>query len=178
MKNSSDYAQNLILEHKRYILSMVVVALWVVLGLLGIIFKTPFYNLSVYFLSLTGFVGAYLISEGKKPTSATSIFRHGRSSTREILIYVVTALWMGLGSVCTILSLDLLQAAAYFGALTPYVSTYLLGVAYLQGTPAQNTTETTTVTTSFDPTTTTTITEPTSDGNGNQIVTQSMMVQE
>jgi hypothetical protein len=165
MKNSSDYAQNLILEHKRYILSMVIVALWVVLGLLGIIFKTPFYNLSVYFLSLTGFVGAYLISEGKKPTSATSIFRHGRSSTREILIYVVTALWMGLGSVCTVLSLDLLQAAAYFGALTPYVSTYLLGVAYLPSTTPQNVTETVT-------------TEPAIDENGNQIVTQSAMVQE
>ena len=150
MKNSSDYAQNLILEQKRYVLSMVIVALWVILGLLGIIFKTPFYNLSVYFLSLTGFVGAYLISEGKKPTSATSIFRQGRSSTREILIYVVTALWMGLGSVCTILSLDLLQAAAYFGALTPYVSTYLLGVAYLPSTPPQNVTETTTTTTSSD----------------------------
>jgi hypothetical protein len=163
MKNSSVYAQNLILEHKRYVLSMVIVALWVVLGLLGIVFKTPFYNLSVYFLSLTGFVGAYLISEGKKPTSATSIFRQGRSSTREILIYVVTALWMGLGSVCTILSLDLLQAAAYFGALTPYVSTYLLGVAYLP--PPQNTSVTNT--------------EPAmTDGNGDQLVTQSTMVQE
>lgn len=131
MKNTSDYSNSLILEHKRYILSSVIVALWVILGILGIVFKTPFYDLSVYFLSLTGFVGAYLISEGKKPSSSTSIFRRGKSSTREILIYVVTALWMGLGSVCTVLSLDLLQAAAYFGALTPYVSTYLLGVAYL-----------------------------------------------
>jgi len=178
MKNSSEFAQNLILEQKRYILSMVIVALWVVLGLLGIVFKTPFYNLSVYFLSLTGFVGAYLISEGKKPTLATSIFREGKSSTREILIYVVTALWMALGSICIVLSLDLLQASAYFGSLTPYISTYLLGVAYLQSSPPQNTTETTAKTISSDPITTTVTVEPTADENANQTVKDQTVVQE
>lgn len=178
MADSSEYAQNMVFEQKRYVLSMVIVGLWVILGLLGIVFKTPFYNLSVYFLSLTGFVGAYLISEGKKPTAATSIFRQGKSSTREILIYVVTALWMALGTLCIVTSLDLMQAAAYFGSLTPYISTYLLGVAYLPPTPPQNTTETITKTASSEPITTTATTEPLTDESGVQVVTQSTTVQE
>lgn len=123
------------IEHKRLILSGIIMALWIAFGILGVIFKVHFYDLSVYFLSLTGFVGAYMISETKRPSVTTSVFKKGRSSKREITVYVVTALWLALGVLCIALTLDLLEAAAYFSALTPYISTYLIGSAYKPDLP-------------------------------------------
>jgi len=117
-------------EHKRIIIASIVMGLWVALGVLGIIYAAPFYDLSVYFLSLTGFVGSYIISETKRPASSSGIFKKGRSSKREIITYVVVGLWLALGSFGIVTGIELLEAAAYFSALTPYVSTYLLGSAY------------------------------------------------
>lgn len=125
-----------VFEKKRFILVALVTFLWVALGILGVIFRSHFYYLSIYFLSLTGFVGAYIISESMRPSLSPSVFKAGRRhSKREIAIYVVTALWAGLGAACIMNDLDLLEAAAYFGALTPYVSTFLIGSAYTPDIP-------------------------------------------
>lgn len=118
------------MEHKRLTLSCVIIGLWIVLGLLGILFKTHFYDLSIYFISLTGFVGAYVISETKRPALETTLFKSGANSKREVIIYVVVLLWLILGVFGVMDSIDLLEAAAYFSALTPYISTYLIGIAY------------------------------------------------
>lgn len=124
-----------ILERKRFTLAVIVLGLWVALGILGIIFLTHFYDLSVYFISLTGFVGAYIISETKRPSISTSIFKKGRSSKRELIIYVTILLWTILGVVGIIKDIDMIEAAAYFSALTPYISTYLIGSAYKPDLP-------------------------------------------
>jgi hypothetical protein len=123
------------IEHKRLVLAAIITVLWVIMGILGVLFQVHFYDLSVYFISLTGFVGAYMISETKRPAISNSIFKKGRSSKREWTIYVVTALWLALGVVCIVMALDLLEAAAYFGALTPYISTYFIGSAYKPDLP-------------------------------------------
>lgn len=122
-------------EHKRVILAIVMIILWVILGIEGAIFDVHFYDLSVYFISLTGFVGAYIISETKRPSVSSSIFKKGHSSKREIIIYSMVVLWLILGSASIIIEIDLLEAAAYFSSLTPYVSTYLIGSAYVPDLP-------------------------------------------
>jgi hypothetical protein len=126
---------NPILERKRFVLTVIVIALWIALGILGILFSAHFYDLSIYFLSLTGFVGAYIISETKRPSISTSIFRKGKSSKREITIYITIILWLILGVFGIIYAIDLIEAATYFSALTPYVSTYLIGSAYKPDLP-------------------------------------------
>ena len=122
-------------EHKRLTLAVIISFLWIILGVLGAVYATPFYDLSIYFISLTGFVGSYIISETKRPAVSSTIFKKGRSSKREIVIYAVTGLWLILGIFGVITKIDLLEAAAYFSALTPYISTYLLGVAYTPELP-------------------------------------------
>ena len=124
-----------LLERKRYILAIIVIVLWIVLGVLGILFGAHFYDLSIYFISLTGFVGAYIISETKRPSISTSIFRKGHNSTREIIIYTTVFLWLILGVFGIIYAIDLIESAAYFSALTPYISTYLIGSAYKPDLP-------------------------------------------
>jgi hypothetical protein len=123
------------IEHKRLILACIIIGLWVVLGILGVMFKTHFYDLSVYFLTLTGFAGSYIISETKRPAVSTTIFKKGTNSTREVTIYIVVLLWLALGVLCIVKALDLLEASAYFGVLSPYVMTYLIGAAYKPDLP-------------------------------------------
>lgn len=133
--NGNGVAESPQFEHKRLILAGVITFLWIALGVLGLLFKTHFYDLSIYFISLTGFAGAYIISETKRPSVASMFFKKGRNSKREIVIYVMVALWLALGVTCVVMTLDLLEAAAYFSALTPYISTYLLGSAYKPDLP-------------------------------------------
>ena len=128
--NNGFVNDNSLLERKRFVLAVIVIVLWVALGVLGVIFGAYFYDLSVYFISLTGFVGAYIISETKRPSISTSVFRKGRASKREVTIYVVISLWLILGVFGIMYAIDLIEAAAYFSALTPYISTYLIGSAY------------------------------------------------
>lgn len=133
--NGNGVADSPQFEHKRLILAGVITFLWIALGVLGLFFKTHFYDLSIYFISLTGFAGAYIISETKRPSVSSTLFRKGRNSKREAVIYVMVALWLALGVTCIVMALDLLEAAAYFSALTPYISTYLLGSAYKPDLP-------------------------------------------
>ena len=77
-------------ESKRECLTYVIILLWVGIGVLGTYFDTNFNELAAYFISLTGFAGAYMYGETKRSSDDTSIFKEGKSSKREIIIYVTT----------------------------------------------------------------------------------------
>ena len=47
-------------DSKRECLTYIIILMWVGLGILGAIYKTDFVQLASYFVSLTGFVGAYM----------------------------------------------------------------------------------------------------------------------
>lgn len=133
---TNDFTNDIpLFEYKRFVLTIIIIILWICLGILGGVYAVHFYDLAVYFLSLTGFAGAYIISESKRPSILTSVFNKGGSSKREITIYITVALWLALGVVGILYGFDLIEAAAYFSALTPYVSTYLIGSAYMPQLP-------------------------------------------
>lgn len=115
---------------KRLIIVYVVMLFWILIGILGLFFETDFFDLSVYFLSLTGFVGTYVFSESVRTSKSTSIFSSGRSSRREIMIYISMLLWVILGVFSIVTKKELTQMATYFGALTPFVAAAILGETY------------------------------------------------
>ena len=122
-------------DNKRLMLVYVTVASWLVMYFMGLGFDVPFTQLSVFFLSLTGFVTSYIWGESVRPSDATSVFRPGKNSTREILIYICVILWMGIGIYGIVRHASLEQLAAYYTSLTPFVSTYILGSSYKQVDP-------------------------------------------
>jgi predicted neutral ceramidase superfamily lipid hydrolase len=115
---------------KREILIYVTVFLWVVFGVAASFYPVTYAQLAVYFLSLTGFVSAYIWGESVRKSSSSSIFTTGRTSSREKMIYITIFLWTALGVVGLLTDSDFINLSAYFGALTPFVSAYILGKAY------------------------------------------------
>lgn len=126
-------------DNKRMALVYSTIASWLVMYFLGLEFNVSFASLAVYFLSLTGFVASYIWGETIRPSDATSVFRKGKSSNREIMIYVCVVLWLGVGIYGIMKHASMEQLSAYYSALTPFVSTYILGSSYkpasLPGTP-------------------------------------------
>lgn len=115
---------------KRLVVVYVVMFFWILMALLGLFFETDFYDLSVYFLSLTGFIGTYIFSESIRKSKASSIFSSGKSSNRELMIYISMGLWVVLGVFSVVTKKELTQMASYFGALTPFVAAAILGETY------------------------------------------------
>jgi hypothetical protein len=115
---------------KRLMLIYAVVFLWLGMGVLGAFYETSYSQLAVYFLALTGFVASYIWGESVRPARSTSVFRKGRSSSREMLIYLCVLLWAGVGALGVIKKASLEELAAYYSALTPFVGAYILGVSY------------------------------------------------
>jgi len=97
------------------------------IGILGTYFETNFTELATYFISLTGFAGAYMYGESVRQSDDTSIFSPGKSSKREIVIYVTVGLWLLIGIFTIINQSDLMGMSAYFAALTPFVGSYIIG---------------------------------------------------
>ena len=112
---------------KRECLTYVIILLWVGAGILGTYYDTNFNELAAYFISLTGFAGAYMYGETKRKSNDTSIFMPGKSSKREIIIYVTVLLWLIVGVFTIINQSDLMGVSAYFAALTPFVGSYIIG---------------------------------------------------
>lgn len=112
---------------KRECLTYVIILLWVGAGILGTYYDTNFNELAAYFISLTGFAGAYMYGETKRKSNDTSIFMPGKSSKREIIIYVTVLLWLIVGVFTIINQSDLIGVSAYFAALTPFVGSYIIG---------------------------------------------------
>tara|TARA_Y100000389_G_scaffold84235_1_gene80866 strand:+ start:6039 stop:6401 length:363 start_codon:yes stop_codon:yes gene_type:complete len=104
-----------------------IILLWVSVGVLGTYFETNFTELAAYFVSLTGFAGAYMYGETKRKSKDSSVFMSGKSSKREIMIYVTVLLWLIIGVFTIINGADLIGVSAYFAALTPFVGSYIIG---------------------------------------------------
>jgi len=114
-------------DSKRECLTYVIILIWVGIGILGTYFETNFTELATYFISLTGFAGAYMYGESVRQSDDTSIFSPGKSSKREIVIYVTVGLWLLIGIFTIINQSDLMGMSAYFAALTPFVGSYIIG---------------------------------------------------
>lgn len=114
-------------DSKRECLTYVIILIWVGIGILGTYFETDFTELATYFISLTGFAGAYMYGESVRQSDDTSIFSPGKSSKREIVIYVTVGLWLLIGIFTIINQADLMGMSAYFAALTPFVGSYIIG---------------------------------------------------
>ncbi len=120
----------MILHDKRLMIVYVVIFLWICFGIIGAIFAASFVSMSVYFLSLTGFIGVYVWGESVRKSNKTSIFIKGESSNREIISYVVMILWAILGVYGILMHKELDQLSAYYAALTPFIGAYILGDTY------------------------------------------------
>ena len=114
-------------ESKRECLTYVIILIWVGIGILGTYYDTNFNELAAYFISLTGFAGAYMYGESMRQSNDASIFRPGKSSKREIIIYITVGLWLLIGIFTIINKADLMGMSAYFAALTPFVGSYIIG---------------------------------------------------
>ena len=114
-------------ESKRECLTYIIVLLWVSIGILATYFETDFTELAAYFISLTGFAGAYMYGESMRKSKDPSIFKGGKSSKRELMIYLTVFLWLLIGVFTIINQSDLMGMSAYFAALTPFVGSYIIG---------------------------------------------------
>jgi len=65
-----------------------------------------------------------------RPSNDSSIFRKGKNSKRENLMYITIALWTIIGVWVIVKNADLMGAAAYFAALTPFVGSYIIGETF------------------------------------------------
>lgn len=118
-------------DNKREALIYTVTFLWVAMGVLAYMFyNSSFIELSAYFISLTGFVSSYIWGESVRKSSTTSVFKKGKSSSRELIMYIAMSLWTVAGAFAIIKNLNLNEIAAYFAALTPFIGAYMLGETY------------------------------------------------
>ena len=92
-------------ESKRECLTYIIVTLWISIGILGTYYETNFAELAAYFISLTGFAGAYMYGESVRKSGDSSIFKGGKSSKRELMIYLTVFLWLIIGIFTIIISL-------------------------------------------------------------------------
>lgn len=116
---------------KREGMVYVVVFLWILVGIIGIKYETDLEHLAVYYISLTAFVSSFIWGESVRPTEGTtSVFFKGKTSRREAMVYIGILLWLVLGTYGIISQSDLLSISAYFAALSPFVSAYIIGETY------------------------------------------------
>jgi len=115
---------------KREGLVYITVILWVVMGILGAFKNADLKDLAVYFGSLTAYVATYIWGESKRPSDKTGILKTGPSSRREIMIYVVVAIWAIAGGAAIWFSASLTDLAVYFVSLTGFVASWLAGEVF------------------------------------------------
>jgi hypothetical protein len=117
-------------ESKRECITYVVVFFWIILGITASNFNTNFTDLAAYFISLTGFVTAYIFGESVRRSDESSIFMKGKNSKREAMTYFIMLIWLIIGLWCVVNEGDLIGISAYFAALTPFVGSYIIGETY------------------------------------------------
>jgi hypothetical protein len=117
-------------KSKRECVTYLVIFLWVNVGIVATFFDTSFTDLAAYFVSLIGFITAYILGESVRQSEKTSIFSKGTTSRREIVMYITIALWLIVGIFVIVKNSDLLGMSAYFAALTPFVGSYIIGETY------------------------------------------------
>ena len=104
----------------------IIVFLWVVFGIIGVYFKSNLAQVAGYYASLTLFISTYLWGEYKRTSNSSHVFKKGKSSSREIVIYTTVILWTLLGLFGIIKCVDINQLTVYFASLTPFVSSYII----------------------------------------------------
>lgn len=117
-------------KSKRERIVYIIIFFWIALGILAVYNDTDLNHLSAYFLSLTGFVTAYIFGESVRQSKTSSNFLLGKQSKREILTYIIIILWSISGGFTIIKNGDLLGMSAYFAALTPFIGSYIIGETY------------------------------------------------
>jgi hypothetical protein len=132
----SDQVKNK-LNSKREVIIYAVLILWICFGIMGIKWSVNLSDMSVYFLSLTGFIMSYIFGESVRKSNDTSIFLEGKTSKRELITYVVVLLWTITGVFTILKGGDIISSATYFGALTPFIGAYIIGETYKRE-PDQN----------------------------------------
>lgn len=115
---------------KREGLVYIVVFLWVVAGVYGAFKGVDFTQLAAYFGSLTAYVATYIWAETKRPSKKTKLLSKGKSSRREIMIYVVVGLWTIAGSAGIYYMANLTSLATYFVALSGFIASWIAGEVY------------------------------------------------
>lgn len=118
------------LNSKREFIIYAVLFFWIEMGVLSVILQGDLADLSVYFLSLTGFVMTYIFGESVRKSTYTSIFLKGKTSKRELIMYIVLFIWFVLGNWVIYNSGDIIAASTYFGSLTPFIGAYIIGETY------------------------------------------------
>lgn len=126
------------MNDKREEITYLVLIFWVILGLINMYFERSLADLSAYFASMSGFVMTYIWGESKRKSPASSIFKKGKSSKRQIMLYVSILLWFITGIIGLYQKVNLMELAAYFAVLTPFVGSYIMGTSYvsINQTPA------------------------------------------
>lgn len=117
-------------DDKREGLVYVVIVLWIFMGILSLIYGTRLDNVAAYFLSMSAFVGSFIFGESVRKSETTAIFYKGRTSRRELVVYLTMLLWLIIGVYGIVSDADLLSISAYFASLTPFVSAFVLGETY------------------------------------------------
>jgi len=115
---------------KREALVYIVVFLWVIGGVYGAIKGVDFVQLASYFGSLTAYVATYIWAETKKPSQKTSILKKGKSSRREIMIYLVVLLWVIAGAFGIYYMANLTSLSIYFISLSGFIASWIAGEVY------------------------------------------------
>lgn len=115
---------------KREGLVYLTVFLWVVMGAFGSFKGASLSELSIYFGSLTAYVATYVWSETKKPSEKTGIVYKGPNSRRQMMIYVVVALWAIAGAIAIWFGSSLNELSIYFVSLTGFIASWIAGEVY------------------------------------------------
>jgi hypothetical protein len=118
---------------KRLLMVYIVIFLWIFFASLmyfNINDINNFKSLSIYFVSLTGFIMSYIWGESFRKSGKTTMFKMEYSSKREKLTYIIITLWTIVGIFSIIKPLPLVNISTYFGALTPFVGSYIIGETY------------------------------------------------
>lgn len=115
---------------KREGLVYLVVFFWILMGAFGVWKEASLVDLAAYFGSLTAYVATYIWAESKRPSTKSTIMKSGPSSRREIMIYVVVALWALAGGVAIWFKSSLNDLAVYFVSLTGFIASWIAGEVY------------------------------------------------
>ena len=115
---------------KREGLVYIVVLLWIIMGAFGFYKEASITDLSVYFGSLTAYAATYIWGESKRPSQKTSMLLTGPSSRREVMIYVVVAIWAIAGGIAMWYKVNLSELSVYFVSLTGFVASWIAGEVY------------------------------------------------
>lgn len=127
---------------KREGLVYLVVFFWILMGIFGVWKEASLIDLAAYFGSLTAYVATYIWAESKRPSKKSSVIKPGPSSRRELMIYVVVALWAIAGGVAIWFKSNLSDLSVYFVSLTGFVASWIAGEVYKpQDTVDKNTEE-------------------------------------